>query len=187
MANNNGVVINRVWAMPNRWTFTIKPIAELLSRYVGDGRDWIDPFAGMYSPAEFRNDLNPESNALFHLDAREFLNLLSGKYKGVLFDPPYSPRQISECYKSLGKKPTMEDTQNGRLYLGVKRAIDPLLDLGGIVISFGWNSTGMGRGKNNSGYELVEILLVCHGAAHNDTICTVERKVNGYGDEDRGR
>ena len=49
--------MNRVWAMPNKWTFKIPPIAELLARYVGDGKGWIDPFAGMYSPAEFTNDL----------------------------------------------------------------------------------------------------------------------------------
>jgi len=27
------------------------------------------------------------------------------------------------------------------------------------------------------GFELIEILLVCHGSDHNDTIVTVERKV----------
>ncbi len=61
-------IINRFWAMPNKWTFQIKPIAELLTRYVGDGKGWIDPFAGMYSPAEITNDLNPEMKALFHKD-----------------------------------------------------------------------------------------------------------------------
>ena len=34
---------------------------------------------------------------------------------------------------------------------------------GGIVLSFGWNSVGMGL---NRGYELIEILLCCHGGAH---------------------
>jgi len=53
------MIINRVWAMPNKWTFTIKPIAELLARYVGDGKGWVDPFAGKNSPAELCNDLNP--------------------------------------------------------------------------------------------------------------------------------
>lgn len=32
--------------MPSRWTFTIPPIADLLAKYVGDGKGWIDPFAG---------------------------------------------------------------------------------------------------------------------------------------------
>lgn len=42
------------------------------------------------------------------------------------------------------------------------------------VISCGWNSAGMGIGR---GFEIVEILLVCHGAAHNDTIVVVERRI----------
>ena len=27
--------IDRIWAMPNKWTFSIKPIAELLKQEVG--------------------------------------------------------------------------------------------------------------------------------------------------------
>ena len=41
-----------------------------------------------------------------------------------------------------------------------------------VVLSFGWNSTGMG-----SGFEPVEIMLVAHGGAHNDTICFAEKMV----------
>ena len=171
VVSSNGVVINRVWAMPNRWTFTIKPIAELVARYVGDGKGWVDPFAGMYSPAEFTNDLNPESNAMFHLEAIEFLKMLDGfKFRGILFDPPYSLRQVKEVYRHVGKKVTGLE-----LGFGVERDIvQGLVSSGGVAITFGWNSIGMGK---THGFELVEILLVCHGRAHNDTIVTVERKV----------
>ena len=75
--------------MPSHHTFKIKPIAELVNRYVGDGIGWIDPFAGENSPAEFTNDMNPEKPAKFHLHAKEFAAQLGGIYKGVLFDPPY--------------------------------------------------------------------------------------------------
>jgi hypothetical protein len=37
------VKIERVWAMPNKWTFTIKPIKEMLSEELTDGL-WVDPF-----------------------------------------------------------------------------------------------------------------------------------------------
>ncbi len=43
--------------MPSMHTFTIKPIRELVGRYVKDGKGWIDPFAGENSPAEITNDL----------------------------------------------------------------------------------------------------------------------------------
>lgn len=41
------------------------------------------------------------------------------------------------------------------------------------MLSFGWDSNGFGVTR---GFELTEMLIVCHGAGHNDTICTVERK-----------
>jgi len=49
-----------------------------------------------------------------------------------------------------------------------------MLRPGGIAVCCGWNSLGFGLTR---GYEMLEILLVTHGGAHNDTIVTVERKV----------
>jgi hypothetical protein len=169
------MIINRVWSMPNKWTFTIKPIAELLSRYVGDGKGWIDPFAGMNSPAEFTNDLNPQANAKSHLDALDFLKQLKGIYLGALFDPPYSPRQVKECYESIGRHMKQDDALLGYKRAQYKDLMCPLIMPYGSVISFGWNTVGMGK---KMGFEITEILLVCHGGVHNDTIVTVEQKVN---------
>jgi len=166
--------INRVWAMPNKWTFKIKPIAELLARYVGDGRGWIDPFAGMTSPAEFTNDLNPDAKAIYHLDALEFLKSLKDIYNGCLFDPPYSPRQVKECYDSIGKHMEQDDALLGYKRGQYKAVLSPLIKPNGIVITCGWNTVGMGK---SLGFEIIEILLICHGSDHNDTIVTVERKL----------
>jgi len=160
--------------MPNKWTFQIKPIAELLARYVGDGKGWIDPFAGENSPAEFTNDLNPNKPTQYHLDALDFLKQLGGEYKGVLFDPPYTPRQVKECYDDIGLHMKQDDALLGYKRGQYKAEIAPLLMPGGISISCGWNSVGMGKGL---GFEIIEILLVCHGSDHNDTIVTVERKL----------
>lgn len=166
--------IRRVWAMPNKWTFQIPPIAELLIKYVGDGKGWIDPYAGSSRLAEFRNDLNPSNQAPTHLTAKEWASQLTGGYAGVLFDPPYSPRQIRECYNSVGLAVHTEDT-NGSFWCDVKDLIGPKIKVGGYAISFGWNTTGFGKGL---GFKIIEILLVCHGGYHNDTIVTVEKKIN---------
>lgn len=169
------MIINRVWAMPNKWTFTIKPIAELLTRYVGDGKEWIDPCAGWNSPAEITNDLNPEAPTMYHLHAVEFCESLTGQYRGLLFDPPYSLGQMKELYQSIGiDRLTVEDVT--RFYGKVRSVICRKINQGGIAISCGWNSIGIGK---KWGFECIEILLVCHGRAHNDTIVTVERKVQG--------
>lgn len=165
--------INRVWAMPNKWTFKIQPIAELLKRYrVGKG--WIDPFAGKYSPAQITNDLNPEMNTISHMEAHDFVEKLDGRYVGAVFDPPYSLTQVSRSYNNLGIEGWNKNNRTGA-FPRVKNGISRVVKRGGFVISFGWNSVGMGEKR---GFKIVEILLVSHGGNRNDTIVTVERKVN---------
>ncbi len=89
----------------------------------------------------------------------------------VLFDPPYSARQAKECYEGIGHRLSQHESQV--MFASVKDELNTLLRAGGIAISFGWNSTGFGKKR---GYEQLEVLLVCHGSSHNDTIVTVERK-----------
>lgn len=94
--------IERIWAMPNKWTFRIQPIANLLNEEMKGGERWADPFCGMYSPAAETNDLNPSMPAKYHLDALEFLSKFDdNSVDGVLFDPPYSQRQVQECYAGI--------------------------------------------------------------------------------------
>lgn len=116
------------------------------------------------------------------MDAEEFLidRLKNGwKFGVALFDPPYSPRQMSECYKNIGRTVGMEGTQNGKLYKRVRDALVPVLAPNAIVLSFGWNSAGMGIKR---GFEIDEIMLVAHGGGHNDTICLAERFVGAFQD-----
>lgn len=168
--------IERVWAMPNHLTFSIKPIKELIDRYWKESKLSIDPFANDCRLAVITNDLNPDSKADYNMEALDFLKLMQSKEVKpdlVFFDPPYSLRQCSEMYKSVGKPVTQRDTQIFGRWTEYKEIISQIITPGGICISCGWNSQGMGL-KN--GFEIVEILMVCHGGAHNDTICTVERK-----------
>ena len=167
------IEINRNWSMPNKWTFTIKPIKKLLNRYVGNGKGWIDPFAGKNSLAEITNDINKDLPTKYHLDAFNFCTNLNNQYTGILFDPPYSPRQITECYKNINIKATQLDT-SCNFYSRVKNAISDKICYNGYAISFGWNSNAFGK---NRGFKIIEILLIAHGGCHNDTIVTVEKKI----------
>ncbi|KKN74624.1 hypothetical protein LCGC14_0388260 [marine sediment metagenome] len=166
------MIINRVWAMPNKWTFEIPPIKKLIYKYGGDFKGWIDPFAGMNSPAEITNDINPEMPAHHNLEARDFINLLPGEYQGCLFDPPYTLRQIFECYKGHGKEEMITKDPSGA-YSQLKIAIAKKILPGGHTIHFGYHSNGFGK---KMGFKIVEILLVAHGRTHYDTIVTVEQK-----------
>lgn len=171
---NNNIQIERVWAMPNKNTFDIKPIHELIKEELTDGL-WIDPFANTNKLATITNDLNKDYDTDYHLDALDFMKLFdSDSVDGVLYDPPYSPRQVSECYNNVGYNVTW-DTTKASFWGNHKKEISRIVKLGGKVITFGWNSGGIGY---KYGFEIERILLVPHGGWHNDTICTVEVKTH---------
>ena len=165
--------MSRVWAMPNKWTFTIKPIRELLERHVDTDKGiWCDPFAGENSPAQIKNDL--AGNVEFSMDALEFLKTRKdNEFDGVILDPPYSLRQVSEHYKKAGIKITGWHTSAGH-NCAIKNEVARILKPTGKVICFGWNSMGLGK---NRGFAMEEVLLVAHGGSKNDTICVVENKI----------
>lgn len=163
--------------MPSADTFSVPPIGDFVRRWIEGVGEIVDPFARNSMLGTITNDLNPDTAAQHHMDAEEFCRMLQdqGTQAGaLLFDPPYSPRQIAECYESIGRRVTAQDTQNAALYARVRRAMAPILRPGGIALSFGWNSTGFGKA-----WPTEEILLVGHGGAHNDTICVAQRKPEG--------
>lgn len=157
--------------MPSANTFDIPPIAGFVKKYLLRSNVSVDPFARNKRWAKYTNDLNPNTAATEHMDAEDFLR----KYKNicpdlVIFDPPYSPAQVAELYQDIGEKRDGGGGRNSELYARVRKAIREISVPGTIVLSFGWQSAGMGKG-----WELLEMLLVCHGGAHNDTICMAER------------
>ena len=139
--------------MPNHKTFTIKPIKELIDRVLGD--NYIDPF-----PFPFKTD------ALNYLKTFKDNSL-----NKLVFDPPYSPRQLKEMYGGAG----LAYNTKSSYWSDLKNEISRILKKDGIIISFGWNSMGIGKTR---GFKIIEILLVPHGGNHNDTICVVEKKIN---------
>ena len=171
----------RIWAMPNKSTFSIIPIAQLLKEEIHEGL-WIDPFCGNFKIWHNKdilfltNDLNPDIPAMYHMDALDFLKTFAdNSVDGVLYDPPYSLRQVSECYKGVGVAVTSEITRSSWRSKHIDE-IARILKPGGKAICFGWNSNGVGKTR---GMKMAKVLLVPHGGSHNDTICTVEIKLNG--------
>lgn len=171
------MIINRSWAMPNKNTFSIKPINVLIRKYINISNKIVDPFAGN-TPFKgynfYNNDLDCNKDCVFSMDALEYLKGFDNDFADlILFDPPYSPRQVSECYKKLNKTVNMQTTQSS-FWSNIKKEISRVIEPGGHVITCGWNSGGVGK---TNGFEIVEILLVAHGGWHNDTIVTVERRI----------
>lgn len=166
--------ITREWAMPNHKTFEIKPIDNFIRQYLPSKPCIIlDPFA--HRPSDYgaiTNDLNPQSKVQFHLDALDFLRLYEDESVDlVLFDPPYSLRQLKECYDGIGQSMTQHESQH--FFSDLKKEIARIVKPGGGVLSFGWSSVGIGKTR---GFEIKEILMVSHGGIHNDTLCMFEKK-----------
>lgn len=144
--------------MPNSKTFSIKPIKELIYKYAYG--KIIDPFANDSKMATVTNDLDKGYNTDYHMDALDFLKMFDdASVDTVLYDPPYSPRQLSECYKRLGQTVNLQTTQ-ASYWSKQKEQIGRIVKTDGIVISCSWNSGGIGK---KYGFEIMEILLVPHG------------------------
>jgi hypothetical protein len=161
--------INRIWVMPSIWTFTMKPVQKLFEKYGISKGGWIDPFAGENSPAQLTNDIEGRGNDS-SLDGLEFLKCFgNNSVKGVLFDPPYSTEQCLRRYT-----PKHNGTAGRAEYWArCKNEIARIVEPGGLCISFCWDSTGIGK---NRGFDIIEIMLLCHGACHNDTIITIDKR-----------
>ena len=147
--------IDREWHMPSHKPFTISPIKRMIRDELSS--EYSDPFPHPY-----------ERDALKMLKSTK-----TNSINGLAFDPVYSLRQLKEMYDSKGISLTQHETQF--YWSDLRGEIARILKPGGKVISFGWNSVGLGE----KGFDMERILMVCHGGHHNDTICTVERKMQG--------
>jgi len=154
------IEFKRYWSMPNHKTFEIKPFNQLIKSEIGN--NYIDPF--QYP---------------FKQDAIEYLKTIKDNSEYYLvFDPPYSQYQLKLKYKNFGNffHNTNDKDQGRRItkyWSNCKKEISRIIKKNGKVISFGWNSNGIGK---KYGFEITKVVLVAHGSQHNDTIATVEIK-----------
>jgi len=91
---------------------------------------------------------------------------LKVKFDMIVLDPPFSHFQARATYKLDGKKHIIMTI--------VRESCDKLLRPQGKIITFGFNSVGMGKKR---GYKKRELHIFCHGGNRNDTMMLVEQKV----------
>lgn len=132
----------------------------------------IDPFARNCKWADITNDLNPNTEAKYHLDVIEFLELVLKNHgersvKCLLFDPPFSssqyqkyakdnPLQLSNIYSTPGK------------IKSIFKLVEKLIMPGGVIVKLGYNTT-----RPIKGYELNYLSITCFGGNHNDVMCSI--------------
>jgi hypothetical protein len=105
----------------------------------------------------------------------------------VLFDPPYTPRQLKECYNSLGL--SLHDTTAG-YWAKLRDEVVRISHKGTIVLSFGYGASHIGtkrgydieeglivlQAEKQGEFDIVDGLMILHGSLHNATICMAEVK-----------
>jgi hypothetical protein len=148
------IKFERHWCMPSHKTFTIKPFKNLIAAELGS--NYVDPF-----PYPFVKD------------AIDYLKTIhDNSVDHLVFDPPYSQRQLKEKYHSAGL--SFNHPMNNSYWSNCRKEISRIVKSTGKVISFGWNTNGIGI---KHGFKITKVVLVAHGSQHNDTIATVEVKI----------
>jgi len=149
----------------NKNTFVIKDIREWVEKYC-EGKV-LNLFAGktILAVDEIRNDLNVNIPADFHMDALNFVKTWKGeKFDTVILDSPYSQRKSMEMYEGIICSPFKQ----------LKDEIPRILNLNGIVITFGYHMVSLGKVR---GFVGVRGAVFSHGGAIHDTIAIIERKI----------
>jgi hypothetical protein len=118
-----------------RWTFQTKKVRDTLLPYLKG--DVLNAFAGQTRLADYkrgvnevRNDLNPDQEADYHVDAADLGEIFDeDSFDVVVLDPPFDQTQSDEHYDGL----------HARDMGAVRRTVAPLVKPGGRIVEFGWN------------------------------------------------
>ena len=149
---NKRYKITRLFSLPNKQPYKISHVKKIFKKYVYGHTLDLFPFPYQQDALITIRNCKTES-----LDA-------------ITLDPPYSNYQLKKQYEDKGiAMITANRSYFAKLSEEIKRTMKP----GGYLISLGWNS------KRLAGFEFQEIILINHGSNHNDTILTVQRKING--------
>ncbi len=159
------------------WTrYSLKAVQALPERSIRHGLT-LDPFARNCAWAwPWTNDIDPNTQANFNLDAEDFLKCmkLKGKRWGVvLLDPPFSDRQAKEAYGSSN----LYASDSGKMKR-IQELAARVCAVNGYIIKAGFNTNPPAKNL-----ELVEVVMVQLGGNRNDVLFSVWEKTTGEIDE----
>jgi len=145
----------------------------------------VDPFARNHRQKgciTVSNDLNPDIDCMYNLEMKDFSLLIKDKvlqgelplFDIIFHDPPYSLRQLKDCYDNIGHD--LKKWQTNNMWGEGQDALAKCLKIGGYAISLGWHSHGYGEKR---GFQKIGVYVIEQVATHDryDLIVTIEQKV----------
>jgi len=135
----------------------------------GEFKILVDPFSRNCSWPQKNimvttNDINPETSAMYHMDALDFLSMLPSNFADVVvFDPPFSRTQNKRKYGEIANVYTKPGYVK-KCMLQISR----ILVLEGKLIKFGYNST-----RHLPEFKMQKLYLVNFGGNRNDVIVSI--------------
>jgi hypothetical protein len=124
-----------------------------------------DPFARNCLIANnYSNDMNKETKAKYHLDAKEFLKICPSEYFDlVIFDPPFSEVQAERKYGEAANIYTIPNYVPACM-----KEIQRILIPGGYFLKFGYNTNSC-----HTDFELCRIWNVHFAGNKNDVLVSL--------------
>jgi len=138
----------------------------------------LDVFARNQNFAKITNDLNPEFDTTYNMEANEFLEFMHRKWGDesadiIVFDPPYSSTLAKKYYDGIGVD--MAYWQTVAPWKRAKIAAAKLIKVGGYFIHLGYHTKALGTAR---GFELIDGLVLSNTGLpeQHDIILVVEQK-----------
>ena len=127
-----------------------------------------DPFARNCLIGTHTNDIDPNTKAIDHKDALEWLKEQDDIYfDAVIFDPPFSSTMAERKYESGHVNIYTVPGYVSECFKEIARILKP----GGKVLKLGYNST-----RHSNILDLEKGWIVCFGGNRNDVIMTLWKK-----------
>lgn len=127
-----------------------------------------DPFARNCMIGTHRNDIDPDTKAIDHIDALEWLKQQDDIFfDAVIFDPPFSKIMAERKYEAGHVNIYTVPGYVSKCFKEITRILKP----GGRVLMFGYNST-----RHHPLLDLKKGWIVCFGGNRNDVIMSLWQK-----------
>ena len=167
------VRIERWTGETSRDTHTTRWLSSIWNEVASDEvLQTVDPFARSCEWCSWTNDIDPETPAAYHMDALDFLRRLEVELPrsvdGVLFDPPFSPRQADEKYAAGHVNVYQRPGYISECF----HAIVAMLKPGGFVLKLGYNTN-----RHHPLLNLEKVWVIAVGANRNDVLVSLWRRL----------